>query len=126
MRRFSVQDVSMSSKWITIFLLFVLALDWVACGKKKAGTTSDLIDRELFFGNPALASPQLSPDGRWIAFLKEKSGILNIHLVAWGDSLETARPLTAERSRPPAGFTWTRDSRYLLVSQDSGGDENYR
>jgi len=126
MRRFSVQDVSMSSKWITIFLLFVLALDWVACGKKKAGTTSDLIDRELFFGNPALASPQLSPDGRWIAFLKEKSGILNIHLVAWGDSLETARPLTDEKSRPPAGFTWTRDSRYLLVSQDSGGDENYR
>ena len=116
----------MSSKWITIFLLFVLALYWVACGKKKTGTTSDLIDRELFFGNPALASPQLSPDGRWIAFLKEKEGILNLHLVGWGEKLESARALTAEKSRPPAGFTWTRDSRYLLVSQDSGGDENYR
>ena len=87
---------------------------------------SDLIDRELFFGNPALASPQLSPDGRWIAFLKEKEGILNLHLVGWGEKLESARALTAEKSRPPAGFTWTRDSRYLLVSQDSGGDENYR
>jgi len=87
---------------------------------------SDLIDRELFFGNPALASPQLSPDGRWIAFLKEKEGILNLHLVRWGEKVESARALTAEKSRPPAGFTWTRDSRYLLVSQDSGGDENYR
>ena len=87
---------------------------------------SDLIDRELFFGNPALASPQLSPDGRWIAFLKEKEGILNLHLVGWGEKLESARALTGEKSRPPAGFTWTRDSRYLLVSQDSGGDENYR
>ena len=85
-----------------------------------------LIDRELFFGNPSLASPQVSPDGRWVAFLKERNGILNVHLVAWGEPLEQARPLTDEKERPPAGFTWTRDSRYLLVSQDAGGDENYR
>lgn len=85
-----------------------------------------LIDRELFFGNPALASPQVSPDGRWVAFLKERNGILNVHLVAWGQPLASARALTDEKERPPAGFTWTRDSRYLLVSQDSGGDENYR
>ena len=95
------------------------------CGKDPVNK-SHLIDRELFFGNPALASPQVSPDGRWVAFLKERNGILNIHLVAWGESLEKARPLTNEKERPPAGFTWTRDSRYLLVSQDAGGDENYR
>jgi dipeptidyl aminopeptidase/acylaminoacyl peptidase len=85
-----------------------------------------LIDRELFFGNPALASPQVSPDGRWVAFLKERNGILNLHLVGWGETPDQARPLTDEKERPPAGFTWTRDNRYLLVSQDSGGDENYR
>ena len=95
------------------------------CGKVPVGK-SHLIDREIFFGNPALASPQISPDGRWVAFLRERNGILNLHLVAWGDSLEQARALTDEKERPPAGFTWTRDSRYLLVSQDSGGDENYR
>ena len=95
------------------------------CGKGRVDKSS-LIDRELFFGNPALASPQVSPDGRWVTFLKERNGILNIHLAAWGQPVGIARPLTDEKERPPAGFTWTRDSRYLLVSQDSGGDENYR
>ena len=115
----------MSIKWIFLVGLVVVGFGWVACGKKSASTV-ELIDRELFFGNPALASPQLSPDGRWIAFLRERNGILNLHLVGWGQPMETARPLTDEKGRPPAGFTWTRDSRYLLVSQDSGGDENYR
>ena len=115
-------------------LLLPLAALWVCggmgCGKKvgmaKSPNGSNLIDRELFFGNPALASPQLSPDGRWVAFLKEKDGILNVHLVGWGESLSQARIITAEKARPPAGFSWTRDSKYLLISQDSGGDENYR
>jgi dipeptidyl aminopeptidase/acylaminoacyl peptidase len=115
----------MSKSWFCQLLGLGIIFLGAGCGGKKE-VASDLIDRELFFGNPALASPQLSPDGRWIAFLKEKEGILNLHLVGWGEKLESARALTAEKSRPPAGFTWTRDSRYLLVSQDSGGDENYR
>jgi dipeptidyl aminopeptidase/acylaminoacyl peptidase len=115
----------MSKSWFCQFLGLGIIFLGAACEGKKE-VASDLIDRELFFGNPALASPQLSPDGRWIAFLKEKEGILNLHLVGWGEKFESARALTAEKSRPPAGFTWTRDSRYLLVSQDSGGDENYR
>ena len=77
------------------FLIFA-----VSCGEKSK-VARDLIDRELFFGNPALASPQLSPDGQWVAFLKEKEGILNLHLVRWGEKLELARALTAEKSRPP-------------------------
>ena len=107
--------------WRWIFLAGILA----GCGKGPVDK-NPLIDRELFFGNPALASPQVSPDGRWVAFLRERNGILNLHLVGWGESLDQARALTDEKERPPAGFTWTRDSRSLLVSQDSGGDENYR
>jgi len=109
----------MSWRWIWIAGLLA------GCAKSPVDK-SHLIDRELFFGNPALASPQVSPDGRWVAFLKERNGILNLHLVSWGGKPEQARPLTDEKERPPAGFAWTRDSRYLLVSQDSGGDENYR
>ena len=115
----------MSTSWIKQAIAVGLLLVGVGCGGKHE-VASDLIDRELFFGNPALASPQVSPDGRWIAFMKEREGILNLHLVGWGEKLEKARALTAEKSRPPAGFSWTRDSRYLLVAQDSGGDENYR
>ena len=109
----------MAWKWILMAGLLA------GCGKGPV-TKSHLIDREIFFGNPALASPQVSPDGRWVAFLKERNGILNVHLAAWGEPVEKGRPVTDEKERPPAGFTWTRDSRYLLVSQDSGGDENYR
>ena len=29
-----------------------------------------LIDRELFFGDPEIAGAQISPDGKYIAFLK--------------------------------------------------------
>ena len=115
----------MWKSWIGQVLGMGLLLFGVSCGG-KGKVASDLIDRELFFGNPALASPQVSPDGDWVAFMKEREGILNLHLVKWGEGLERARALTAEKSRPPAGFSWTRDSRYLLVAQDSGGDENYR
>lgn len=115
----------MWKKWMGRTLIVGALMGGVSCGVQNK-MRSELIDRELFFGNPALASPQLSPDGEWVAFLKEKEGILNLHLVRWGEKMEGARPLTAEKSRPPAGFSWTRDSRYLLVAQDSGGDENYR
>ena len=116
---FSSNTIRMLPRW------FLLSVVLAGCAKTPM-SSSPLIDRELFFGNPALASPQVSPDGRWVAFLRERNGILNLHLVSWGQAMEKARPLTDEKERPPAGFTWTRDSRYLLVSQDSGGDENYR
>ncbi|NCW27949.1 MAG: hypothetical protein EBV83_06620, partial [Verrucomicrobia bacterium] len=79
--------------------LVALGALWLGCGagcskkmvSEESSQGSNLIDRELFFGNPALASPQLSPDGRWVAFLREKNGILNVHLVAWGEPLQQAR-----------------------------------
>lgn len=59
-------------------------------------------------------------------FFEGEGGHLKSAFGEVGEKLELARALTAEKSRPPAGFSWTRDSRYLLVAQDSGGDENYR
>ncbi|GIV25549.1 MAG: hypothetical protein KatS3mg026_1241 [Bacteroidia bacterium] len=37
-----------------------------------------LIDRELFFGDPEIASVQLAPNGRWLSFLKPYNGTLNV------------------------------------------------
>ena len=93
-----VYHARMSWRWIWIAGLLA------GCAKSPVDK-SHLIDRELFFGNPALASPQVSPDGRWVAFLKERNGILNLHLVGWGGAPDQARPLTDEKERPPAGFT---------------------
>lgn len=33
-----------------------------------------LIDRQLFFGDPEISGAQLSPDGRFIAFIKPFNG----------------------------------------------------
>src|SRR5713101_3888671 len=37
-----------------------------------------IIDRDLFFGDPEIAGAQISPDGRFIAFLKPFKGTRNI------------------------------------------------
>src|SRR5215831_19263860 len=37
-----------------------------------------IIDREIFFGDPEYAGAQLSPDGKFISFLKDYKGQLNV------------------------------------------------
>ena len=37
-----------------------------------------IIDREIFFGDPEIAAGRLSPDGKYISFLKTYKGHLNI------------------------------------------------
>ncbi|HTX51401.1 MAG TPA: S9 family peptidase, partial [Caulobacteraceae bacterium] len=66
----------------------------------------------------------LSPDGRHIAFLAPRGGVMNIWVAPTHD-LEAARPLSAETQRPVLMFFWTHDSARLLYPQDSGGTENY-
>jgi hypothetical protein len=37
-----------------------------------------IIDREIFFGDPEISSAQISPDGKYISFLKTYRGKMNI------------------------------------------------
>ena len=37
-----------------------------------------IIDREIFFGNPEIAGAQLSPDGKYMTFIKPYNEIRNI------------------------------------------------
>ena len=84
-----------------------------------------LIDRQLFFGNPEIASATLSPDGRYIAFRKPFKDTLNILVKKTEEPFERARLVTNETRRPIPGFFWSRDSKYILFIQDQGGDENF-
>jgi len=84
-----------------------------------------LLDRELFFGNPEIAGAQLSPDGKWTAFLKPWKETRNVWVKKTGDPYDKARLVTAEPKRPVAGFFWSRDSKYVLFVKDNDGDENY-
>lgn len=82
-----------------------------------------ILDRELFFGNPEISSGQLSPDGKYISFLKEYDGIMNIWVKGFDEPFENAYPLT-NSARPLAGYSWTVDGKYILFVKDNDGDEN--
>ena len=83
-----------------------------------------LLDRELFFGDPEISGSQLSPDGKWMSFMKPYNGARNIWVKAADAPFEAAKPVTAD-DRPVPGYFWSRDSRYLMYVQDKGGDENF-
>ncbi len=82
-----------------------------------------LIDRSLFFGNPDIEGGQLSPDGKFITFLKEFNGIMNVWIKEYDDPFDKAKPIT-DSQRPLYGYSWTKDSRFILFVKDKDGDEN--
>ena len=84
-----------------------------------------IIDRQQFFGEVQIAGAQISPDGQYISFLKPYKGTRNIWVKKAGEPFSAARPVSAEATRPIRGYFWSRDSKYLLYSQDAGGDENF-
>lgn len=84
-----------------------------------------LIDREQFFGDPEITGAQISPDGRFIAFLKPFKGTRNIWVKAADEPFDKAHPVTADTRRPISEFFWSRDGKFVLFVQDQGGDENY-
>jgi dipeptidyl aminopeptidase/acylaminoacyl peptidase len=84
-----------------------------------------IIDRELFFGNPEITSASLSPDGKYLAFVKPWKDTLNVWVKKREEPFEDARLLTAEVGRPIADYLWTRDGKYIVYVKDKDGDENY-
>ncbi|HEU4509341.1 MAG TPA: hypothetical protein VFR78_13930, partial [Pyrinomonadaceae bacterium] len=84
-----------------------------------------LIDREIFFGNPEIASAQISPDGKFIAFRKPYKDTMNLWVKKAEEPFEKARLITAETRRPIRNYFWSRDSKYILFVNDFGGDENF-
>lgn len=109
-------------------LALALALPMAAAVLKAPAAQTQLpplIDRDKFFGNPEIAGAQLSPDGRWIAFLKPYKGTRNLWVKRVGEPYAKGRLLTADAKRPIPGFFWSRDSRQILFVQDRDGDENF-
>src|SRR3982751_4771622 len=84
-----------------------------------------LIDRELLFGNPEISGAQISPDGRFLAFIKPYKDTRNVWVKKTGEPFSAARLLTTETKRPVAAFLWTRDSKFVAYVKDNDGDENF-
>jgi dipeptidyl aminopeptidase/acylaminoacyl peptidase len=83
-----------------------------------------IIPRAVLFGNPERVFPQVSPDGRMLAYLAPDSGVLNVWVRTIGKRDD--RPVTHDRTRPIFQYYWQGDSRHVLHLQDRGGDENWR
>ncbi|HEY3652146.1 MAG TPA: S9 family peptidase, partial [Streptosporangiaceae bacterium] len=89
----------------------------------------DLIPREVLFGNPERISPHISPDGRQLAWIAPRDGVLNVWVApvsAAGVDWDQAKVVTEDTDRGVRVFAWARDDRHLLYLQDTGGDENWR
>lgn len=93
---------------------------------EDAAGPAPLLDREIFFGNPEIAFAALSPTGKYVAFARELDGILNVWVKGLDQPFEEAWPITNDRKRPVTGYFWSQDGKYLLFTQDKGGDENFR
>ena len=86
---------------------------------------TEIIDRAVFFGDPEIAGGQLSPDGKFMSFLKPYKGTRNIWVKPINAPFEDAKPITCDTTRPIGGYFWSRDGQYVLYAQDKGGDENF-
>jgi dipeptidyl aminopeptidase/acylaminoacyl peptidase len=84
-----------------------------------------LIDRELLFGDPEITGAQLSPDGKYIAFVKPWTKTRNIWVKKIDQPFADAKLLTTETKRPIAAYFWTRDGQFILYAKDNAGDENF-
>jgi dipeptidyl aminopeptidase/acylaminoacyl peptidase len=84
----------------------------------------ELIPREVLFGNPVKASPQISPDGRRMAYLAPVKNVLNVWVRTIGQ--EDDRAVTQDRDRGVRIYFWAHDNMHILYLQDVGGNENWR
>ncbi|MDX2040208.1 MAG: prolyl oligopeptidase family serine peptidase [Acidobacteriota bacterium] len=103
---------------------FVFSLT-LLLASSSAFAQAPVLDRELFFGDPEISGAQLSPDGKFMAFIKPYKGTRNIWVKKIEDSYAAAKPITDDLKRPVTSYFWSRDGKFILFTQDKGGDENY-
>ncbi|MGH9536477.1 MAG: S9 family peptidase [Terriglobales bacterium] len=104
---------------LVIFMCFSSLL--VAAQEKF---TTTLIPREVLFGNPERADPQISPDGTQLGYLAPLNGVLNVWIRTLGKTDD--RAVTSDTHRGIRNFLWQYDNKHILYVQDIGGDENWR
>lgn len=115
-------------KKLTLSLLCGVLLFSLGMGRaqsKSATGLPALIDRDVIFGDPEIAAAELSPDGKFIAFLKPWHETRNVWVKGVDEPFGAARLLTTETKRPIAGYLWSRDGKSVLYVKDHDGDENF-
>ncbi len=101
------------SAFLLLLLLPALPAAAAAKAKPEAGAPK-LLDRELFFGDPEISGAQISPDGKYISFLKPLDGTRNVWVKKLDESFQAARPITDDTKRPITQYFWSKDAKYVL------------
>jgi dipeptidyl aminopeptidase/acylaminoacyl peptidase len=86
--------------------------------------TTQLIPRNVLFGNPEKASPQVSPDGTKMAYLAPVNDVLNVWVGTIGS--DNYQPVTKDEDRGVRFYFWAQDNKHIMYIQDVGGNENWR
>lgn len=96
----------------------------LACGAQAFAQLPKLIPREVLLGNPERVQPELSPDGRLLAYIApDKNNILQVWVRTVG--AQDDHPITSDKKRGINEFMWTYDGEHLAYLQDTDGDENF-
>lgn len=112
---------SKSIRVLSLLLFWgMLALLIFSCAKKQ----SELIPREIIFGNPVKSSPRISPDGTRMAYLAPVNNVLNVWVKIIGQ--EDDKPVTKDTDRGIRIYFWAQDNKHIMYLQDVGGNENWR
>ncbi len=119
--RSTVISRTVAQWFLAIAIVFTAPVAVVA----QNGKLPPIIEREQFFGNPEISGAQISPDGRYISFLKPYKETRNIWVKRTADPYSSAKLITNDTKRPVTQYFWSRDGKYILFAQDQGGDENF-
>ena len=114
----------MRSRALYLAAFLVLSFAYASLPGTAGGEETRLIPRDVLFGNPEKANPQISPDGERMAYLAPVNGVLNV----WVGSTKVGgyKAVTHDADRGIRGYFWAKDNEHLLYVQDKGGDENWR
>src|SRR5579872_175907 len=110
---------------ILTVVLALTALPAVA-DAARADPSASLLPRELLFGPAAQASPQISPDGRQMAWLAPtKDSDSSIWIGDVGSHPLAGKPLTGSSLRGIYQYLWAEDGTHILYWHDEEGNEKW-
>jgi len=86
---------------------------------------TQLIPREVLFGNPEKTMVRLSSNGQKISYLANSNGVLNI-FTAKIETPNEGAAITKDTGRGIRQYFWLYDNQHIAYLKDDGGDENWR
>lgn len=105
-------------------LLLIILISTGGYSMSNVLESTTIIPLEDFFKNPEKSSFQLSPNGKYISYMKpweEGNRMMNVHVREINSDKEIR--ITDASKRSLYGYGWLNNNRIAYV-QDEGGDEN--